>query len=185
MSSIVTKENLRRKNFSPREFLNSATAERLGIENNPNLNQLTAGMRLADKMQEIYNAVEKILLEQQNKSFMSFLPWLGKKKIKATFPLQIIISSGFRSKELNKIVKGSPSSWHMQFLACDFNIVGMTPSDTVLTIKKSGVSVDKCFIERGCAHMQTAMRDSENRNEFGTAEFKNGVWKVTKEIKAI
>jgi len=185
MSSIVTKENLRRKNFSPREFLNSVTASRLGIDNNPNINQLTAGLRLADKMQEIYNAVEKILLEQQNKSFMSFLPWLGKKKVKATFPLQIIISSGFRSKELNKAVKGSPNSWHMQFLACDFNIVGMTPSDTVLTIKQSGVNVDKCFVERGCVHMQTAMHNSDNRNQFGTAEFKNGVWKVTKEIKDI
>jgi hypothetical protein len=33
--------------------------------------------------------------------------------------------------------------------------------------------------------MQTAMRDSDNRNQFGTAELKNGVWKVTKEIKDI
>jgi len=185
MSSIVTKENLRRKNFAPKEFLNSVTATELGIENTPNLNQLTAGLRLADKMQELYNAIEKILLEQQNKSFMSFLPWLGKKKVKATFPLQIIVSSGFRNKELNKAVKGDPNSWHMQFLACDFNVVGMAPVDVVLSIKKSGVSVDKCFVERGCVHMQTAIRDSDNRNEFGTAELKNGVWKVTKEIRAI
>jgi hypothetical protein len=73
----------------------------------------------------------------------------------------------------------------MQFLACDFNIVGMAPVDVVLSIKKSGVSVDKCFVERGCVHMQTAIRDSDNRNEFGTAELKNGVWKVTKKIRAI
>jgi hypothetical protein len=184
MSSIVTKENLRRKNFAPKEFLDSFTATELGIENTPNLNQLTAGLRLADKMQELYNAIEKALLAEQNKSLIPFFPWT-KRKSKAAFPLQIIISSGFRNSELNKAVKGSPNSWHMQFLACDFNIVGMTPVDTVLVIKKSGVSVDKCFIERGCVHMQTAMRDSENRNEFGTAELKNGVWKVTKDIRAI
>ena len=184
MSSIVTKENLRRKNFAPKEFLDSVTATELGIENTPNLNQLTAGLRLADKMQELYNAIEKKLLAEQNKSLIPFFPWT-KKKSKAAFPLQIIISSGFRNSELNKAVKGSPNSWHMQFLACDFNIVGMTPVDTVLVIKKSGVSLDKCFVERGCVHMQTAMRDSENRNEFGTAELKNGVWKVTKDIRPI
>ena len=174
MSSIVTKENLRRKNFAPEEFLNSVTATELGIENTPNLNQLTAGLRLADKMQELYNAIEKVLLTEQNKSLIPFFPW-PKQKSKVVF----------RNSELNKAVKGSPNSWHMQFLACDFNIVGMTPVDTVLAIKKSGVSVDKCFVERGCAHMQTAIRDSDNRNEFGTAELKNGVWKVTKDIRAI
>jgi hypothetical protein len=184
MSSIVTKENLRRKNFAPEEFLNSVTATKLGIKNIPNLNQLTAGLRLADKMQELYNAIEKVLLTEQNKSLIPFFPWT-KKKSKAAFPLQIIISSGFRNSELNKAVKGSPNSWHMQFLACDFNIVGMTPINVVLSIKKSGVSVDKCFVERSCVHMQTAMHDSENRNEFGTAELKNGVWKVTKDIRAI
>jgi hypothetical protein len=184
MSSIVTKENLRRKNFAPEEFLNSVTATRLGIKNIPDLNQLTAGLRLADKMQELYNAIEKVLLTEQNKSLIPFFPWT-KKKSKAAFPLQIIISSGFRNSELNKAVKGSPNSWHMQFLACDFNVVGMAPVDVVLSIKKSGVSVDKCFVERGCVHMQTGIRDSDNRNEFGTAELKNGVWKVTKDIRPI
>lgn len=184
MSSIVTKENLRRKNFAPKEFLDSVTATELGIENIPNLNQLTAGLRLADKMQELYNAIEKKLLAEQNKSLIPFFPWT-KKKSKAAFPLQIIISSGFRNSELNKAVKGSPNSWHMQFLACDLIIVGMTPIETTMAIKASGVSVDKCFVERGCVHMQTAMRDSDNRNEFGTAELKNGVWKVTKDIRAI
>ena len=184
MSSIVTKENLRRKNFAPEEFLNSVTATRLGIKNIPDLNQLTAGLRLADKMQELYNAIEKVLLTEQNKSLIPFFLW-PKKKSKAAFPLQIIISSGFRNSELNKAVKGSSNSWHMQFLACDFNVVGIAPVDVVLSIKKSGVSVDKCFVERGCVHMQTAIRDSDNRNEFGTAELKNGVWKVTKDIRAI
>lgn len=184
MSSIVTKENLRRKNFAPKEFLDSVAATELGIENTPDLNQLTAGMRLADKMQELYNAIEKVLLTEEKKSLIPFFPW-PKKKSKAAFPLRIIISSGFRNKQLNTAVKGSPNSWHMQFLACDFNVTGMIPVDVVLTIKKSGVSVDKCFVERGCVHMQTAMRDSDNRNEFGTAELKNGVWKVTKDIRNI
>ena len=59
MSSIVTKENLRRKNFTPEEFLNSVTAAKLEIKNTPDLNQLTAGVRLADKMQELHDAIEK------------------------------------------------------------------------------------------------------------------------------
>ena len=157
MSSIVTKENLRRKNFTPEEFLNSVTAAKLEIKNAPDLNQLTAGVRLADKMQELRDAIEK----------------------------PFSITSAFRSRELNAAVKGSLNSWHLQFLACDFNIQGMTPVEAVMAIKDSGISVDKCFVERSCVHMQTAMHDSDNRNKFGSAELLNGVWKVTNEIRKI
>lgn len=157
MSAIITKENLRRKNFTPDEFLHSNTATKLGIKNAPDLNQLTAGVCLADKMQELRDAIGK----------------------------PFSITSAFRSRELNAAVKGSPNSWHLQFLACDFNIKGMTPVEAVMAIKQSGVSVDKCFVERGCVHMQTAMNSSENRNEFGSAKLVDGKWVVEDQIKAV
>lgn len=147
---MLTAENLRRKNFTPQEFLSSVTATAHNIINEPNLSQLTCGIKLADKMQQLRDAI--------GKSFH--------------------ITSAFRSPELNKLVNGSISSWHLQFLACDFNIDGMTPKEGVLTIKDCGVSIDKCFIERGCIHVQTYLNESKNRNIFGHAELIDGKWIV-------
>jgi hypothetical protein len=67
----------------------------------------------------------------------------------------------------------------MQFLACDFNIKGLDPYEAVLKIKESKVSIDKCFEERGCVHIQICMDESKNRNFFGTATKVDGKWVVT------
>jgi uncharacterized protein YcbK (DUF882 family) len=152
----LTIKDLRRKNFAPEEFVKSETAKRLKIDNTPNLAQLTAGIALANKMQQLRDAIGK--------------------------PFDI--TSGFRSPALNKAVGGSKTSRHMQFLACDFNIEGMEPHEAVLAIKETKISVDKVFVERGCVHMQTYVNDAQNRNIFASA-FKNkkGDWVVLNEIK--
>jgi uncharacterized protein YcbK (DUF882 family) len=148
---MLTVENLRRPNFKPEDFVKSNTAEQKGIDNTPNQNHLIAGMVLANKMQELRDKIN----------------------------LPIIISSGFRCSELNKAIGGAPNSLHMQFLACDFNIKGLDPYVTLLKIKESLVSVDKCFVERNCVHIQIRMDESKNRNFFGTATKVNGKWVVT------
>lgn len=121
----------------------------------PNYAQLTAGMALADKMQELRDAIGK--------------------------PFKI--NSGFRSPELNIAVGGAPNSWHQQFLACDFNIEGFEPHEAVLAIKETKISVDKVFVERGCVHLQTNQNDSKNRNFFGSAVKINGEWVVSEKLK--
>lgn len=157
-SKKLTIENLRRKNFAPSEFLNSETAEKLGIKNIPNQADIASGMVLANKMQQLRDVIGK--------------------------PFEI--TSGFRCAALNKAVGGSKTSWHMKFLACDFNIEGMEPCEAVLAIKASKISVDKVFVERGCVHMQTYINDAQNRNFYGTA-LKNdkGEWVVSDEIKNV
>jgi hypothetical protein len=151
---MLTVENLRRPNFKPEDFVKSNTAEQKGIDNTPNQNHLIAGMVLANKMQELRDKIN----------------------------LPIIISSGFRCPELNRAIGGAPNSLHMQFLACDFNIKGLDPYEAVLKIKESKVSIDKCFVERACVHIQIRMDESKNRNFFGTATKVNGKWVVTKNI---
>lgn len=155
---MLTLENLRRKNFTPEEFIHSDTAEKKGIKNIPNYGQLTAGVALADKMQQLRDAIGK--------------------------PFKI--NSAFRCPELNKAVGGAPDSWHQQFLACDFNIAGLEPHEAVLAIKATKISVDKVFVERGCVHMQTNMNDAKNRNFFGSAvKDKEGNWIVTDKIEKV
>lgn len=159
---MPTIENLRRKNFLPEEFIRSDTAEKLGIKNTPNAGQIIAGLALADKMQILRDAIGK--------------------------PFKI--NSGFRCRELNSAVGGAPNSWHIQFLACDFNIQGMQPHEAVLAIKATRISVDKVFVERGCVHLQTNMNDAKNRNFFGSAvrvKNENGEmeWVVSSEVKRV
>lgn len=154
MQTALTNNSLERKNFKFSEFIHSDTANKLGIDNNPNLSQLTCGMKTADKAQEIRDVTD----------------------------IPMLITSGFRCKDLNTAVGGSPVSKHMQFLAIDFNFKGLTPNEGVYLIKKSGVSVDKCFVERCCIHVQFCMNDADNKNFFGTAQKVDGNW-IVKELE--
>jgi len=148
---------LKRKNFEAQEFVNSETARKHNIPNLPNAEQLKNGIKLADKIQELRD--------------------FFKQPIKQT--------NAFRCPEVNDLVGGDPKSFHMKFLASDFNVKGMTPVQVVLSIKDSGISVDKCFVERGCVHVQIQSDSSKNRNIFGSAVKVDGEWKVLDEIKKV
>jgi zinc D-Ala-D-Ala carboxypeptidase len=147
----MNKESLRRKNFAPDDFFVSTKAKELKINNvTDNVNILTCLNKVADKLQEIRD------------------------KINAP----ITINSAYRCPEVNKTVGGSPSSWHQQGLAVDINAKGYTQDQLVKWIRDSKISVDKCFVERGCVHIQFNLNDEKNRNFFGTAELVKGEWKV-------
>lgn len=152
----ITIESLRQPNFAPEELLRSAKAKELGLDNTPNYNQLTCGVHLAKKLQELHNALSAHL----------------KSKV------IIDVTSGFRSAAVNKAVKGDPKSWHMQFLACDFNLRGRTPDQVVALIKACDFKVDKCLVETGCVHVQFNLDSKKDRNLFGIAERVNGEWEV-------
>ena len=82
------------RNFWLGEFTDSYTADRCGIENNPNEAQLRNLEHLALRMEEVRTA-------------------LGDNAI--------FITSGFRSEKLNGILPGSSkTSQHMTGEACDF-----------------------------------------------------------------
>lgn len=82
------------KNFKLSEFLRSDTASRYNIDNKPNKEQL------------------------DNLSFVSE----QLEVIRSYYNKPIFISSGFRTKELNTLLKGSKTSQHMQGLAVDINL---------------------------------------------------------------
>jgi uncharacterized protein YcbK (DUF882 family) len=48
----------------------------------------------------------------------------------------IKITSGYRSPEHNKAIKGASNSTHLQGLACDFKVTGMTPKEVVVIIER-------------------------------------------------
>lgn len=152
--SILTKQDLKRANFSPEEFFKSETAERLGIKNYPDKNHehnvLVCLMKTADKMQQIRDKVR--------------LPWIA--------------TNFYRSPTLNKIINGSPNSKHMQGLATDGLFKGKTPEESAGLILATKISFDKMLIEGSCLHIQFCLNESANRNETAFAELINGVWRT-------
>ena len=75
------------------EFLDSETAEREGLDNTPG----------PVEMQNI-----RVTLA------------LGAQRIRNTLGAAVFITSGYRSPEVNRRVRGSPTSAHMSGLAMDF-----------------------------------------------------------------
>ena len=59
----------------------------------------------------------------------------------------MIITSGYRNAQVNKLVGGVSNSMHQYGQACDFKVSGMTPAQVVEFIKKSGVEFDQLINE--------------------------------------
>ncbi|MEO9497563.1 MAG: D-Ala-D-Ala carboxypeptidase family metallohydrolase [Vibrio splendidus] len=95
------------KNFSRKEFLRSATAKKLNIENIPCECQEKNLIRLANWLQQLRDA----LCEHYGKKIILY------------------IRSGFRSKHLNVAVLGSSTSAHLKGLAADITSPQLTSTE--------------------------------------------------------
>jgi uncharacterized protein YcbK (DUF882 family) len=141
---MLSKENLKRANFSPDEFFASETAKKLGIKNYPpasqEVNILTCLLSTADMMQEIRNL-------------------LGK---------SIKINSAYRCLEVNRAVASKDNSQHLQGLACDFICPEFgTPEEIVKFLRKNNVLVDQCFNEGSWVHISRVLVEKSNRMMYG------------------
>ena len=86
------------KNFWLQEFTKSNTATRLGIDNTPD----------AEVIDNLKNLCENVL-----------------QPVRDHFEEVVSVSSGYRSKALNKAVGGSITSDHVKGFAADFEIYGI------------------------------------------------------------
>jgi hypothetical protein len=92
--------NLLSPHFTYHEMTQSETATRLKIDNTPNAEELANLIHTCDRMEKV-------------RQFFRNTP--------------IRVSSGFRSKALNKAVGGSINSDHVKGFAVDFNVTGLSP----------------------------------------------------------
>lgn len=172
----LTKENLRRKNFTPDEFFVSDTAYRLNHDSDPNndivnypspaIEQaiLPCLMSTADMMQEIRD----ILFAEWKKRLSIFRQVIDEKK----FFLKIL--SAYRCLKLNTLIGGSKSSDHIQGLATDSICPAFgTPEEIMKFLADfrypdgSRFIVDQCFVEDSWLHIGKKMQKSANRMMFG------------------
>lgn len=108
--------------FTLDELTASETAERNGWDNNPNGYERENLTRLADFLEQV-----KVVLG-------------GK---------AIMISSGFRSKQVNDAVGSKDTSQHRTGCAADFKVPGMTPDEVVRKVIASGIGYDQVISEFG------------------------------------
>ena len=143
-SSSLTKESLKRKNFTPDDFFVSSTAKKLGLNNYPaagaDLSILTCLMSTADMLQAAYDILESEHFSRKNK---------------AKFGIKI--NSVYRSYEVNAAVKGSRNSQHCQGLAADITSSFGTPEEIMKFLHSIGFLVDQCFSEGSWLHISRCL----------------------------
>lgn len=107
-------------NFHLSEFTTSQTAARRGIPNTPTAQVLESLQHTAEQLEAV----------------------------RALLAAPLLISSGYRSPELNRAVGGAMSSQHMLGEAVDFTAPRFgTPEEIVDAIKASDIDFDQVILE--------------------------------------
>lgn len=123
-----------------KHLIKSETAERLGIDNTPNDEQIKNLQQLNIK---IYMPIELSCRKD------------GK---------ELILNSGFRSEALNKAVGGAPNSDHKNGLACD--LVCGTPEELFNRIKGLNLPYKQLIKEPTWVHVSLDLNDIPRKQDL-------------------
>jgi len=111
--------------FTLEELTASTTAQRLGIDNTPDLETVARLTQLA----------------------------MGLERIRSLLGAPMHIDSGYRCPALNQAVKGAKDSAHMQGCAADFTSPFGTPLEIVKAVQAAGIPLDQCIQEGTWVHV--------------------------------
>src|SRR5574343_388184 len=107
-------------NFTLEELVFSQTAERHGLDNTPRKGIFSNLVNTAENMEKVRSVLNN-------------------------YP--IVISSGYRSPEVNAAVGGSKNSQHMEGRAVDFTCPKFgEPEDIIRAIKRSTIDYDQLIL---------------------------------------
>ena len=116
----VNQKTIKSDFFSLEEFTRSSTAKRLKIDNAPN----------DEIIRNIQYGVQMVL-----------------DPLRRMIQAPIIITSGYRSAELNKAVHGVPNSWHTKGNAADIRVKDEEEAKAIFQLLKTLPSVDTVLFE--------------------------------------
>ena len=102
------------KNFTLKELVASQTADRKGINNNPNEDQINSLKALCENILQ---------------------------PVRDHFGKVVSVSSGFRSEELCEAIGSSKTSQHAKGQAADFEIFGVSNQELVIWIDQTIVGI--------------------------------------------
>ncbi len=106
------------KNFVLAEFTKSSTAVRLGIDNTPT-------QPIIDNIKELVDLVLQPIADHYGR---------------------VSVNSGYRSPELNKAINGAATSQHLQGLAADIEVPGVSNYDLACWIRDN-LKFDQLILE--------------------------------------
>ena len=133
------------EHFTLAEFTESQTATRRGIDNTPD------GACIANMRTHTAPGLER-----------------ARKLLKNP----IFITSGFRSRALNRVIGGSPTSAHVNGMAVDFKCPGFgSPHEVAVRLALSDIDFDQLIFEGRWVHMGFAYTA---RRQLLTANFAHG-----------
>lgn len=124
-------------NFTMSELIHSDTAIRNNINNMPDINSLDCMLDL------IYNVLQPL----RDK--------LGK---------SVIITSGYRNFEVNKLVGGQKNSQHTKGQAADIIVKGMSVNSLFEFIKNSDIKYDQLINEKQWIHISFNQKKNRHQN---------------------
>lgn len=144
------------KNLSLAEVVRSETAKRLSIDNNPTKEHIENLKAIAENV---------------------FQP------VRDHFKTPIHVSSGYRSEELNRAIRGSKTSMHMQGCALDLDMDFTSVSNKdIFDYIKDNLDFDTLiweFGEESPNWVHVSYREGKNRKQVIEA-YKDPITKITK-----
>ena len=98
--------------------------------------------------------------------------------IRLHYSLPVVVNSGYRCKELNEAIGGSPFSQHCQGEAADFDVMTMNTEEGRKEVmhwiwKESGILFRQLILEYGCIHISLPHGDGK---DFQVFELDMGTW---------
>lgn len=129
------------------ELTRSQVAIRRGIDNTPNEAQIANLTRLCQGLLETVRV--------------------------AVGGRPITVDSGFRNAQVNALVGGASNSSHLQGLAADVLVPGLTPLEVCWVVQNGRFpALDQCIFEQSWTHLSIAPLGVAPRQQFLTAIFK-------------
>lgn len=156
-------------NFTREEFTRSREAAKAGLPNDLPKNLLENAKRLAaEVLQPLRDAINGD----------ADTPW-GSSTDKP-----VVITSGYRNDAVNRLVGGSRRSQHVQALAADLTVPGMTPLAVAKKIRDLDLPYDQLVHEYGqWVHVSIAAYNREPRKQLLTIDAagrRDGLFKARK-----
>jgi len=125
-----------------------------------------------EELTKTNSGIPNVLPESLNKNIQRLAETL--EGVRETLNCPLKINSAYRCERVNKFVKGSSTSAHMQALAADFVPLTFSLDQAFKLIQESYVNFDQLILEPSWIHIGLAPEGKKSRHNCLIATLQNG-----------